>query len=160
MIYAGTGHRSDKLGGYGFGPERKLEDFAIKILKELQPSKIISGMALGWDQALAKACTVLGIPFIAAIPFKNQSCRWPQPAQNRYTSLLKFASEVIDTDDHDPDRSIAGKMQIRNMWMVDHCDKVLALYNGTRGGTQNCLSYATQRRKPIINVWDEWEKEI
>ena len=39
----------------------------------------------------------------------------------------------------------SAAMQVRNEWMADHCDVLLALWNGTPGGTANCLRYFTQR---------------
>lgn len=34
------------------------------------------------------------------------------------------------------------KMQRRNAWMVDHCDFLLACWDGSPGGTGNCMAYA------------------
>lgn len=55
MILAVTGHRPNKLGGYSKQAYRKLVKIAEVNLKKLNPDKVISGMALGWDQALAQA---------------------------------------------------------------------------------------------------------
>ncbi len=33
--------------------------------------------------------------------------------------------------------------QIRNEWMVNHSARVIAVYNGERGGTKNTIDYAT-----------------
>ena len=49
------------------------------------------------------------------------------------------------------------KMQERNKWMVDHCDEVLALWNGTSGGTSNCVAYANKIGKPINNLWEKYK---
>jgi hypothetical protein len=49
------------------------------------------------------------------------------------------------------------KIQIRNEWMVNHVDLILALWNGRKSGdVWNCLAYAQFRLKPIKNHWDEW----
>jgi len=78
MILSGTGHRPDKLGGYSDSAFDNLVKIAEDYLKESKPDKVISGMALGWDQALAEACVNLNIPFIAAVPFKGQESKWYQ----------------------------------------------------------------------------------
>jgi hypothetical protein len=40
--------------------------------------------------------------------------------------------------------------------MVEHADIIMALWNGTPGGTSNCLLYARQCKKPITNYWDTY----
>ena len=56
--------------------------------KKLNPSEVISGMALGWDMALAQAAINLGIPFIAAVPFIGQENMWIKKTQEYYKELL------------------------------------------------------------------------
>jgi uncharacterized phage-like protein YoqJ len=43
-------------------------------------------------------------------------------------------------------------MQDRNKWMVDHCDALVAIWNGTSGGTANCVKYALSVNKPIVMI--------
>ena len=156
MIIAGTGHRPNKLGGYGDDVKIKLQKFAVSMINNLKvkPDRIISGMALGWDQALARAAVELGIPFIAAVPFRGQEMAWPASSQKEYAELLTLALKTIYVSEPGYYKQ---KMQIRNAFMVNSCDIVLALWDGTPGGTKNCLDYATYRaKKMVINVWDEW----
>lgn len=153
MIVAGTGHRPDKLGGYGWEPEARLRCLAISWLEVAKPERVISGMALGWDQALASAAHISGIPFTAAVPFLGQEKMWPAESQKRFQTLLEKAEkvEIVCSGGYSP-----AKMQKRNEWMVDNCTHVLALWNGTTGGTANCVKYAQKQEKPIINLWKEW----
>lgn len=152
MIIAATGHRPDKLGGYGVNVDRKLRYLARKHLEYRKPTKVISGMALGWDMAWAQAAVDLQIPFIAAVPCPDQPRFWPQQSHDRYRDLLARAAEVVVVSEH----YSARNMQRRNEWMVKHCDEVAALWDGSLGGTGNCLAYATKVRKPYINLWDRW----
>lgn len=62
---AGTGHRPDKLGGYGAGVSSRLVDLARAALLRCRPNEVMSGMALGWDTALALGAIELGIPLTA-----------------------------------------------------------------------------------------------
>lgn len=147
-----TGHRPDKLGGYSPEAYKKLVVVAYKSLEQLKPRVVITGMALGWDQAIAEAAYEHQIPFIAAIPFKGQESKWPKQSQEKYRELLKHAhhQEICS-----PGEYRIQKMQIRNEWMIDNCDEVLALYNGDKeGGTFNCVQYARVRDKVIYNAWD------
>lgn len=152
MIVAATGHRPDKLGGYDEKTRRALGALATEWLHYNRPDKVISGMALGWDQAVAAACVVLGIPFIAAVPFPGQANRWPVEAQERYRRLLAAADQVEHVDLFMGSKT----MQRRNEWMVDRADKMLALHNGSWGGTFNCLEYARKKGVEVENLWDRW----
>ena len=134
---------------------KKLVSFAIFQLKVYRPKEVISGMALGWDQAIAHAAYLEKIPFVAAIPFRGQELMWPKHSQELYNSLVKVASEVeiICSGEYSP-----SKMQTRNEWMVNNSSHVMALWDGTGGGTKNCVDYALKINKPVINVWSEWRK--
>ena len=157
MIIAGTGHRPNKLGGYS--------DVAFDALCEIihdwldenpRVEKIISGMALGWDMALADTAVVRGIPLVAAVPFVGQERMWPDKSKRIYQELLSGASEVVVVSEGE---YAPWKMQIRNKWMVDNCDTVLATWNGTDGGTANCVRYAQAANKPIVNLWDKFNRD-
>jgi uncharacterized phage-like protein YoqJ len=157
MIYAGTGHRPNKLGGYEEIVSKRLLVFAETTLEQLSPppSLIISGMALGWDQALAEAATNLCIPWDAYIPFVGQDVRWPEGAREKYHWLINQARKLVVVS---PPGYAPKKMHIRNEAMVRACDAVLALYDGSPGGTQACVTYAKLRGKPIINLWQDWRR--
>lgn len=150
MIIAGTGHRPDKLGGYNDFTAKKTLELAEKMLRQYQPSTVITGMAQGWDMALAQAAVNLGIPFHAYLPFIGQELVWPQTTRLYYHALLRHAQHTVVCSEGGFTRRA---MQLRNERMVDDCDLVLALWNGTVGGTANCLAYATLKHKPIIHCW-------
>ena len=151
-IIACTGHRPDKLGGYNLPNPTYIYvcQQIEKVLKELQPEKCISGMALGADSYFANVCVKLGIPFIAAIPFIGQENAWPAASQKTYHALLSKAAEKVIVCEGG---YAAAKMQTRNEWMANKCDKLLAIYNGdTSGGTYNCIQYAKSIDKEIIYI--------
>lgn len=157
MIVAGTGHRPPKLGGYSRPVFDALTSLAVTWLKENRPEKVISGMALGWDQALAFATVSLQIPLIAAIPFEGQENRWWKDSKRLYQYLMERAEKVEILC---PNFS-AQSYQIRNEWMVDNSDLMLAMYDGeTKGGTFNCLVYARSKNVPVENLWNEWRKVV
>ena len=151
MIVAFTGHRPDKLGGYVLpNPTYTYVCQQIeKTLLEIKPDKVISGMALGIDQWAANIAYRLGIPFLAAIPFDGQEKAWPQHSQKVFQRLLKKASEVVIVS---PGGYSPAKMQVRNEWMVDNCNKLIAVWDGTQGGTGNCVNYAKSKNSDIIYI--------
>lgn len=153
-IVAGTGHRPDKLGGYSEDNFIKLVELCSIFLQFKNPKTVISGMALGYDQALAQASIDLKIDLIAAIPCKNQEEKWNKESKMKYNKILSFAKEkILISDDYTP-----FCMQKRNIWMIDHCDEVVALFDGTNGGTKNCIDYAVKKNKPIFNMWTIWKE--
>jgi uncharacterized phage-like protein YoqJ len=96
-------------------------------------------MALGFDQILAAAARDLGIPWTAAIPFPGQHLRWPREQQDEYHRLLESASDIVIVS---PSYAGPWVMQTRNEWMVDRCGLLMACWDGSSGGTANCLRYA------------------
>lgn len=157
-VVAFTGHRPDKLGGYGNQTRLALGGLATEYLAQLRPAKAIVGMALGWDQAGAAACIALDIPFIAAVPFDGQEARWPAEAQARYRRLLAAAEhvEIVTQEPCYSDHLVNVAMQRRNEWMVDRATRLAALWDGSWGGTFNCIQYARRRGVPIDNQWRRW----
>ncbi len=158
MIYAATGHRPGKLLGYE--KDDQLKSFAVGILEKLlsveriKPTKLISGMALGWDMAWAEAGKELGIPFDAYIPCKNQSDRWPKSSQERWSYLISWAKNVKSFSDAYTQRC----MQDRNEGMVLDCDILVALWDGSKGGTGNCVNFAKTKERKIINCWGDFSR--
>ena len=148
MIIGCTGHRPDKLGGYKLPNPTYIHvcQEIEKALKEFKPDKCISGMCIGVDQWFANICVKLGISFIAAVPFVKQEVMWPEKSRIIYQKLLAKANEVVIVSEGEYS---AAKMQIRNEWMVDRCDLLLAIWNGTKGGTANCIDYAKKIGREI-----------
>jgi len=154
-VLAGTGHRPDKLGGYGARVSARLVDLARVVLVKHRPDEVISGMALGWDTALALAAIELGIPLTAAVPFEGQERKWRPEQQEQFRAILALATTVVIVS---PGGYAVWKMQTRNEWMVDRATGVLALWNGSGGGTGNCIEYARTRHVEIVNLWAAWER--
>jgi uncharacterized phage-like protein YoqJ len=149
-VIAFTGHRSDKLGGYDVPNPTYVQVCreTEALLVELKPTKCISGMAIGFDSWSANVCIKLGIPWLASIPFLGQEKRWPKKSQDQYHWLLSKATEQVIVCDS---FSLAA-FQRRNEHMVDNCDEVISCWNGTKGGTANCIAYAEKMGKPIHRI--------
>ena len=141
MIVAGTGHRK-------WQPDvaRQVQAWIREQLQARKPVQVISGMALGFDTWLVEEALRQGIPFVAAVPFEGQEWRWPRRAQERYQELIQHAAEVqiICQGPYSP-----KMFQVRNEWMVDRCDLLLAAWTGEKGGTANCTRYAQRVGREI-----------
>lgn len=154
LVIAATGHRPNKLGGYGPDVFDRLVRTADLYLRQWRPDSTISGMALGWDMAFAQASAELGMPFHAAVPFEGQQSQWPASSQRYWEELIKLAASVTIVS---PGAYHVEKMQIRNEWMVNRGHRLCALWDGSAGGTGNCVRYAQSNPKVAIdNVWPQW----
>lgn len=114
--------------------------------ERMKPSQIITGMALGVDTVAAEVALLLEIPFVAAVPFPGQEKSWSEEQQDHYKMLLSLAQDVVEVS---PENSHGGIYQVRNEWMVDRCDMVVAVWNGFKGGTRNCIEYALKQQVPV-----------
>ena len=156
MIIAVTGHRPNKLYGYNLNNEKNLElkEKFKKILIDNKCTEAITGMALGVDTIFALAVLELkdegyNIKLHCAIPCKNHSCKWIKESVDLYNKILAKADivKLVTDETYKP-----YLMQIRNEYMVDLADKIIAVWNGSSGGTANCVKYAQKKNKEIIRI--------
>lgn len=161
MILAGTGHRPPALGlSYDIVDRDRLDRFVYNELDygdTNEISLIYTGMAQGFDQSLAVAAKLLKIPYIAVLPFEGMDARWPQESRDRFNTLLKHADDVIIIRDKYSKRAYFE----RDIYMVDQCDCLVALYNEENkdSGTGITVGYARDKSKAVINLWESWANE-
>lgn len=128
-----TGHRTEKLAAYDFGWIQSAVDDVLVELKTKDSNLLAySGMASGIDLHFCKSCIVLGIPYIACVPFEGQeNTMIPRDADLR-AILLKSAKEI---------------KEVKNSWMVEHTDVGIAVWAGQKGGTFNVVEQFVTARK-------------
>lgn len=154
ITIAFTGHRPNKLGNdYDLvSPKVKLIETQIyntvtEIAKEDEYEFIVGG-ALGIDTLVAKLAIKFYIPFTVAVPCRDQDRMWPQKSRDRYKDILLKAKEIYYISEEYNNHC----MQDRNKWMVDNSDILIAVWNGTKGGTANCINYAQKIGKRVIII--------
>lgn len=66
-----------------------------------------------------------------------------------YKTILENADTVklVSNEEYKP-----LVMQKRNEYMVDLADKVIAVLDGSKSGTGNCVKYAKQVGKVVIRI--------
>lgn len=162
MILGITGHRPHKLGsGVGWTPLRRA---VVRRMAEefdrLQPSRVIQGMALGVDRWAGWLAHRRSVPFTAAVPFTGQFMRWSPEQRQAYGQLLELAASEVDTSiGHSCSKcsfhwqdQMRHLFQVRNEWIVDHCDVLLAVWDGSSGGTANCVAYAEKVGRETVRI--------
>lgn len=152
-----TGHRPNKLNlGYDVHSPgwRPMIEMFKSYLQKKNCRKAYTGMALGVDTAFAKAVLELkeegyDIELICCIPCRNHSCKWLKESVDLYNNILAQADEVILVTDAEYKPYL---MQVRNEYIVDSVDRMIAIWDGTDGGTGNCVKYAWKVGKSIDAV--------
>lgn len=125
-----TGHREI---GVDFDLQ-KLENCIENLIKE-GVSEFYNGGAYGFD--LIAAETVLKfkqkypVKLIICVPFYEQDKNYSKENKARYSSILKFADEVVIVCDH----YYKGCFLKRNDYMIDRADFLIAYLKEKRGGT-------------------------
>lgn len=157
MKLAITGHRPNKLGhDYELKSPliKEIKKRILEVIDEHKPTHLISGMALGIDTLFAIIAHQEAIDLIAAIPCYMQERNWQQSSINLYRKILDTPINghlpiqvIVTQSNYTPEC-----MQDRNIWMVDNCDILLAVWDGTSGGTANCVKYAYSKERPVIRI--------
>lgn len=151
-----TGHRPNKLYGYNLSHPNyiKMKDEFKNLLLQNNCDEAITGMALGVDTVFALAVLELkiegyNIKLHCAIPCRDHSCKWNKESVDLYNNILKKADYVKLVSDVP---YYPWVMQKRNEYMVDLAEKVIAVWDGSCGGTHNCIKYAEKKNKEIIRL--------
>jgi uncharacterized phage-like protein YoqJ len=176
-----TGHRPVKLGGYNDQTNfhsvlypvlyQTLERFYNVSMRTC-----VSGMALGWDTWAAEAVLQLksihpDVRLIAAVPFLTQPLIWPLESQIRWRNIVQQADEIWLTDrdeqitfselmvrlneaaaQEQKEPNAPALLNARNTWMVERSKRVLSCWDGTRGGTGNCVAVARKLERTLYNL--------
>jgi uncharacterized phage-like protein YoqJ len=147
-----TGHQPFLLGGYGQDVAVRLRGVAREWLAEERPREIVSGLAAGWDIAVAEAAIAEGIPLVAALAYRGQADHWPEDAKRGHAALVAAATDVWLY----AEEKAHGCYTRRDHWVLDRADVVLALWSGVDGGTARAVAKAYALGKPVINLWVRW----
>ena len=147
-----TGHRPEKLSEPEAVVCRKLED-AIRSSVDDGYFVFISGMARGVDIWAAEIVLKErehnpAIKLICASPYKGFERSWSSDWKKRYNDIMN-AADLVRFICPGYSRTC---FQIRNEWMVDHSARVIAVYNGEKGGTRNTIKYAKKHNVDIIMI--------
>lgn len=175
-----TGHRPNKLYGYNLNhPKYKELQLILETIieKALTRNQIVvghSGLALGADTIWSKAIFAMKtkypdrVKFHAEIPMMTQSDVWFKQSDKDYWQYQidnADMSSVYDsefsqykethTEQESKYRAIKA-LDKRNKGMMEHADVVIAVYDGTKGGTRNAVNDVKRLgNRPLIVIHPE-----
>lgn len=154
-----TGHRPEKLP-WGYD-ESSPDCIALKrqlarALEELYRRgfrHFIGGMAQGCDLYFAEAALALreehpDLVVEAAIPCPSQSKNWREEDKARYQCILERCNLETVVQQY----YTQGCMLRRDRYMVDRSALLLAVYNGSSGGTRYTINYALDCGLEVIRL--------
>lgn len=167
-----TGHRPKKLGGYRINTPAYLrlqQDLELYITYQLQRYDIVvghSGLALGADTIWSKAILAMRERYPDRVQFHAEIPMMEQPSKWFAKSDIDFWHKQIDEADfksvygdlsgckNDKERRRLATMLLnkRNEGMLDHSDILLAVWDGTSGGTGNAVKYARKTGLEVVRI--------
>lgn len=148
-----TGHRPEKLNMSEAEAKERLR-YAIRTAIKEGCYLFISGMARGIDMwaaeiVLEERANNPEIALFCASPFEGFEKRWSFEERERYNYIMNNADQKYFVSEH----YSKSCFQIRNQFMVDHSQRVIAAYNGEPGGTRNTINYANKKGIEVINIF-------
>ena len=153
-----TGHRPDKLFGYDYCNKDnlkmllKLKALICRYIEKKNINTFISGMALGIDMWSAQLIISLKkryphIKLVCAIPCKEQYKKWNKEDIVMWHEIVNNADYVYYVSE-EPYNNWC--MEKRNRWIVDNSNHCIAVWDGSEGGTYNCIKYAIKRQRTVM----------
>ena len=154
-----TGHRPAKLPWrYNetdprcIALKQRMRD-AVELAYEQGYRHFICGMAQGCDLYFCECVLALreshqDVTVEAAIPCPTQADSWPAAQRERYAALV----ESCDFETVVSSRYASSCMQRRDRYMVDHASLLIAVFDGSAGGTRYTMEYAMRRGLSVLDL--------
>lgn len=145
-----TGHRPEKL----HASDEQVKACLVKMIEAAIAdgyTTFITGMAMGVDLwageiVLQKRKTNPSLHLIAATPFPTFPYRWHEDWKKLYQKVWDSADYQVTVSKGYSD----DVFMKRNRWLVDHSSRLIAYYNGEKGGTWNTIQYAKEKGVAVI----------
>ncbi len=136
------------------------DDFDVSKLYNTVESLILkgvcvfyNGMAMGFDLLAAECVLAMKekyphIKLFACIPCYNQEKYFSESDKERYLTILKKADEQTVLSNH----YFRGCMQVRDRYMADNADVLIAFCRKQTGGTAFTVNYF-QKNYPLKEIF-------
>jgi uncharacterized phage-like protein YoqJ len=163
-----TGHRPKKVfynHDKAYTPEcfELLLEFLHNYISKneyLKDAEIFNtGGALGYDTAVAEVLFFYKCKVNLYLPYKSYGSNWYSNADRIRLEKHKHQANQVFYNCED-NTFCTSIMYERNKSIVDNSDVIIALWDGSKSGTQHCVDYAREQNnyvsKKVINIWSEW----
>ncbi len=156
-----SGHRPKKLPFEGNENNIEVKMLMQKLYDEIDLSikegytRFISGMAKGVDLWAAKYIVELKrrdypLELVCAVPYKELAKSWKGTFKQDYDLIVDNADEIIYISEEYTFKCLL----VRNKYMVDNSEKLIAMVSDYKSGTGQTIKYANKNKLEvkIINV--------
>lgn len=125
----------------------------VRIAAEDGFTHFICGGARGADTYAAEAVLKVQkeIPSLIleiAVPFWGQEKNWLLTDQRRYHDILERAQRVTYVSDQEKRENY----MVRNRYIVEHSDRLIAVFDGKPGGTAMTVRYAEKVGIEVVRI--------
>ena len=132
---------------------------AIGFAYEKGVRTFLAGGALGFDTLAAQAVISFRMShpdarLVLVLPCKNQAEKWSESEVSAYEYTLTASDEIIYTADEYYD----GCMKVRNAYLAENCDILIAYVGRKMSGAGQTLRMAEKLSKEIYNLYPTLEK--
>lgn len=139
-----SGHRPEKLRRDEMQIKGYLGQAIVQAIAQGYQVFII-GMARGTDLWAGEILlrireTNPKIKIVAALPYQGFDDNWKRESRQLYQKILRRADHV----EYISPAYNRSCFQKRNEWMVDHSNRLIAVFDGIPGGTKNTIQYAAK----------------
>lgn len=159
LTCAFTGHRPDKLPYLrrtDHPDYHRLSAVLCAICLELYGegfTRFLSGMALGVDMLAAEVVLKMrkaypALSLTCVLPCRDQTSRWSEVDRLRHQDILLQADEIVCLQES----YSRSAMLARDRYLVKHSDCLLAVFNGSPGGTKYTVDCALQAGHRVIRI--------
>lgn len=154
-----TGHRPSKLPWKYDESDPRCADLKLRLRDAVIAAydegfrHFLCGMAQGCDFYACECVLQLrevypDVTLEAAIPCPTQCDTWPEQQRQRYQKLLS----ACDYETMVSAVYTKSCMQRRDRYMVDHAALLIAMFDGTAGGTRYTIEYAMKRGMDVVDL--------
>lgn len=155
MIITGIAHIPQRLKERNLLPSSELVYLARRALCEYDATHLITSLAPGWEQALAKAAIELEVPYSVTVPFPGRDAGWDRALRNLYLDLMARSAQVNRFSESYRETALTECRQ----WRADRSELVLALWEYEfQGDVFETMRYASQKGLKVVNLWQDWER--
>jgi ribonuclease HI/uncharacterized phage-like protein YoqJ len=125
------------LGGYEENPtaagvRRRLAEI-IEAKAQIDADLVVlTGLRLGAETLGAEAAALVGVPYVAVLPYPDPDAKWPSGSRHRFAELLDGADGVVQLERRSPSSAQqAGQaMDRRNAWFRQVANEALVVWDG------------------------------
>lgn len=159
-----TGHRPNKLDGYKLNTPfyRALTSWLVHIvetgLTKHPHLTLHSGLALGADTVWSHVILAMReqypdrITFVAEVPVMTQSSQWPSTVDKNFWQKQIDSADLVNVyaGSYTP-----AAMTLRNEGMIGAAQLVLAVWDGSTGGTGHAVRFAERSNIQVFRMTPE-----